>query len=218
MQKAFTVVALFLSFALIAGATGPAPAESSPRMETFLGYNFARFNPDSGYIPSFNANGGSGQFTYNFSRWFGITTDIGAVHKSVLNAADVDTTITHFVAGPRVSFHNSSRFTPFGEIMFGGSHTTTSTQISALPVVNPLAGITLPGDVPVSARLTASNTVFAMMVGGGLDYRVSKHVSFRPFAADYYLTRPASLISGQDVNKNNWRLSAGVSFLFGEPQ
>src|ERR1044072_7039525 len=208
MMKTFSVVVTALSFTLVAGAT------DIPRMETFLGYNFVRFNPDSGFVPSFNANGGSGQFAYNFSHWLGAAVDVGAVHKGVLNGNSVDTTVAHFVAGPRISMHNHSRFTPFGQVMFGGVYGTTSRQITLLPVA-PLPTLGLDPSLPVSARLQASTTGFAMMAGGGFDIKLSKHVAFRPFAADYYLARVPSLVSGDDVNRNNWRLSAGINFMFG---
>jgi hypothetical protein len=182
-------------------------------METFLGYNFVRFNPDSGFVPSFNANGGSGQIVYNFSKWVGVAVDIGAVNKGVLNGRDVDTTVMHFVAGPRFAFHNHTRFTPYGEALFGGAYGTTSTRISALPIADNIVG--LDPNLPISARLTASHTGFAMMIGGGLDIKISKHLAFRPVGMDYYLTRVPSFATGNDVNRNNWRYMTGVNFMFG---
>jgi hypothetical protein len=54
-----------------------------------------------------------------------------------------------------------------------------------------------------------------MMVGGGIDIRLTKRITYRLFDADYYLTRPASLITAEDVNKNNFRLTTGVNFTWG---
>ena len=128
MKKTITIIAASLSFALAAVAA------DNPKMETFLGYDFVRFNPDSGFVPSINANGGSGQFVYNFWKGLGVAFDAGAVNKGVLNGLDVDTTVVHFVAGPRFAFHNHSRFTPFAEALFGGAYATTSARIGALPI------------------------------------------------------------------------------------
>ena len=50
-----------------------------------------------------------------------------------------------------------------------------------------------------------------MMAGGGLDIRIIKHILYRLFNADYFLSRPTSLISGGDVNKNNVRLTTGIN-------
>ena len=50
------------------------------------------------------------------------------------------------------------------------------------------------------------------------DIKFSKHMAFRPFGFDYYLTRVPSLVSGDDHNRNNWRYTAGVNFMFGGPR
>ena len=209
MKKTISIIAASLSFAFAAVAA------DNPRMETFLGYQFTRFNPDSGFVPSFNANGGSGQFVYNFYHGLGAAFDAGAVNKGVLNGLDIDTTVVHFVAGPRYAYHNHSRFTPYGEALFGGAYGTTSARISALPIGGIFAGLPLDPSLPISARIGASHTVFAMMVGGGLDIKLSKHIAFRPVGMDYYLTRVPSFVTGDDQNRNNWRYTAGVNFMFG---
>src|SRR5260370_22818622 len=123
MRKILAVIAAVPLFALVAGAT------DVPTYETFLGYNFVRFNPDSPFIPSFNANGGSGQFIYNVNKWIGGVVDIGAVTKGTLNGFNVDTTEVNFVAGPPFTYHNHSRVTPFGHVLFSGAYATASTPI-----------------------------------------------------------------------------------------
>jgi hypothetical protein len=212
MRKLLAVIAAVPLFALVAGAT------DYPRYETFLGYNFVRFNPNSDFVPSFNANGGSGQFIYNLNKWFGAAVDLGAVTKGTLNGFNVDTTVINFVAGPRFTYRNHSRFTPFAQVLFGGSYATTSAQIGLTGGETLPFGTFLPG--AVSARIGASHTGFAMFAGGGLDIKANKHVSFRPIGVDYYLTRVPNLFSGDingnnTSNRNNFRYSAGVVFTFG---
>ena len=211
MKNSFVVIGAVLLFASVAAAT------DVPTAETFLGYNFVRFNPNSGFIPSFNANGGGGQFAYNFSKWFSGVVDLGAVTKGSLGGLTVDSTVVNFVAGPRVTMHNHSRFTPFAQVLFGGAYATSSTQISLLPTTGPVlpGGIVLNPNFPVTARLNASRTGFAMLAGGGVDIKISKNISFRPIGADYYLTRLPSFLTRNDTNINNFRYSAGVNFLFG---
>src|SRR5262249_31061827 len=144
------------------------------------------------FIPSFNANGGGGQFVYNFYKWIGVEVDGGAVTKGVLNGLNVDTTVINFVGGPRVTFHNRSRFIPFAHALFGGAYSTASLPIGGtiLP-----SGIIVPPGLPVAARFNASHTGFAMLAGGGLDIKLSRHVAFRPVGADYYLTRLPSFLT-----------------------
>jgi hypothetical protein len=209
MRKILAVIAAVPLFALVAGAT------DYPKYETFLGYNFVRFNPDSAFIPSFNANGGSGQFIYNFSKWFGAAVDLGAVTKGTLNGFNVDTTVINFVAGPRLTYHNHSRFTPFAQVLFGGAYATASAPIGLTggEIVPPFVTL-LPG--AISARLNVSHTGFAMFAGGGLDIKLNKHIAFRPVCADYYLARmPSFLNTGNNTNRNNFRYSGGVVFMFG---
>jgi hypothetical protein len=211
-MKFVAAIAAFLSFALTAAA------EDSNRFEAYFGYDWVRFNPDLTNIPSFNANGGSGQFVYNFSHGLGIAFDAGAVHKDTFNSA-FDNVQAHYLLGPRYGFHNHSRFTPFGEVLFGGGYASVSTSVANIPLVPtvlPSTSITVPDNV--SVRLSASRTSFAMMAGGGLDIRLSKHFAYRLFDADYYLTRPISFISGGNVNKNNFRVTTGVALTWGEPR
>jgi hypothetical protein len=51
MKKTFTVTGVALLFAMTAAAT------EWPKYEAYLGYDFVRCNPNSGFFPSFNANG-----------------------------------------------------------------------------------------------------------------------------------------------------------------
>jgi len=211
MRKMIAVIAALPLFALVAGAT------DWPVAEAFAGYNFVRFNPNSPFLPSLNANGGNGQFVYNVNKWIGGVFDAGAVTKGTINGFNVDATVVNFVAGPRFTYFNHSRFRPFVQALFGGAYTTASAQIN---LINGVAstlppGFVLPPNVPISARLVASRTGFAMLAGGGLDIKINKHMSFRPIGADYYLVRLPSFLTGNDTNHNNFRYSAGVNFLFG---
>jgi hypothetical protein len=210
VRKSYLLICVLLS-------VGAAAATDWPQMETFLGYNFVRFNPNSGYAPSFNANGGNGQFVYNLTPWIGGVVDMGAVNNGSLNQFSVDTTVVNFVAGPRFTLHNHSRFLPYAQALFGGAYSTTSTAIDVFPAAGTVfpPGIIVNPNEPITARLHASNTGFAMLIGGGLDIKLNKHIAFRPFEASYYLTRIPSLLTGNISNRNNFRYAAGVNFLFG---
>ena len=212
MKKIITVIATLLCFALVAGAT------EVPQTEVFLGYSFVRLSSNGNIIPSRDLNGGSGQFVYNFSKGFGVAFDAGAVtNNGAINQTIVDTTVAHLVVGPRYKFNQHSKFQPYAQALFGGAYTTTSTQILAV-VASPLIAdnpiIPVPGEA-VSARLVASRRSFAMLVGGGLDWKFNKHMQVRPVAFDYFMVQPESLIPGLTRERNNWRYSAGVNFTFG---
>lgn len=210
MRKIIVIVVAGLTSAFAASAT------DFPTSQVFLGYDFTRFFPNSGYVPDLNANGGAAQFTYNFTKWIGATVDVGSVTKGTLNHASWDSTATSFTIGPRFTYHNHSRFTPYFEVLFGGAEVSVSTEVGTyVPAVLP-ANIVLPPTSIFTTRIDASKTGFAMLVGGGLDIKLSKRFSVRPIGVDYYLMRMPSLLTGDDNNANNIRYTAGVSFLFGK--
>jgi len=221
-------IGLLFGAALLSASV--AMASDVPAAEVFLGYNFVHFDPSTpaGFtdVPSFNSHGGHGEFAYNFTSWIGGVMDIGAVRDDALfgtftngNRPEVDHSLVNFVLGPRVKFHSHGRLQPFGQVLFGGARAKSSTSVSLLNggVIWPPPGVVLPPGVlqPVSATLETERTGFAMLAGGGLNIKIGKHIAFRPIQADYYLTRLPGFFTGNDTNKNHFRYSAGVNFLFG---
>ena len=194
-----------------------AVAQDVPKTETFLGYTYTRFNSATD-IPAFSMNGAGGQFAYNFNGWLSGVADIGAVHNGNIGGFHLDSTFTNFTFGPRVSFH-FSHLRPYLNTLFGGVYATSSSKINAIAVVDGnLAGLPnepiIPGQ-PITARLTTSQTAFAMNLGGGLDIKVSKNFSFRPIGLDYYMTRLQNIRSANDNNQNCLRYTTGFNFTFG---
>jgi len=223
---------LLFSAALLTASV--AAATDSPSAEAFLGYNWVRFNPSTSNLPgftglpSFNLNGGNAQLAYNFKPEIGLVLDVGAVHAGSLfgivngstsNRPGVDHTLTNFVLGPRYTFHRHSRWMPFAQALFGGARATSSTSVTLFQggIIWPPPGLIVPPGTlqPVDVTLRAERTGFAMLVGGGLDIKVGKHVALRPIGADYYLVRLPNFVTGNDTNKNHFRYSAGINFLFG---
>ena len=190
-----------------------AAADDLPKAGAYLGYQYVRFMP-GGIVPDFNGNGGGGQFIYHVNHWLGAVVDVGAVHNGNIGNFNLDSTFINFLGGPRFSIARSKRISPYFQALFGGMYATSSTQILASPIAPLGNGLpVIPGE-PVSARFNASETKFAMTAGGGLDIKVSRHMSVRPIAVDYYLTQMRSLPFADD-HQNNLRYSAGVTFLFG---
>ena len=212
-------------------------AEDSGRYETFLGYSFVRFDPNSGcsaavcglnLVPSFDAHGGDGQFVRNFENGLGVAFDLGAVTNAGFRHTSVDTTVLNFAVGPRYTFRHhvlhGSRFQPFVQALFGGAYSTSSAHLDILggTIVNPFIfpPITINPNLPITTRLVASRTGFSMLAGGGLDIKINKHMTFRPLGADYYQTRLPNFLT-QNLpghhhhNTSNFRYTAGVNFVFG---
>jgi hypothetical protein len=206
-----------------------AAAQDTPRGEVFLGYTYTRMNSATN-VPAFSSNGGGGQFVLNFGSLFGIVADIGAVHNGNIGGAQLDTTLTNFLFGPRLTLRKHSRITPYLQTLFGGVYGSTSVPITLPagtvilpPSVNPLVANTPSATATnlsnaVAVRASSQQTAFAMTVGGGLDIKINKVVSFRPIGLDYYLTRLQNLRSANDNNQNNIRYTTGFNFTFGNAQ
>jgi opacity protein-like surface antigen len=222
MKKSITLIVGALLFALVAGAT------DIPKFETFLGYTYLRTDLQSDRIlgqsiGSFSMNGGNAQFIYNFNKQFSLVADLGAVHRGNVGLVNVDNKTSFFLFGPRVSHHTSKRFTPYLQILFGAAERSASKEITAVtdpntpefPVVTPHRLFPGPG-VEVSAGLSASQTSFSMIAGGGVDFKISKRFAFRPIEVDYVLTTFPSLLTGNSSSQNGLRASTGFIFTFGE--
>ena len=125
---------------------------------------------------------------------------------------DSDSRQHTFLFGPRVAARGD-RVTPFAHALFGGAH------ISRDFVVTPVTPVP-PGIGPVA--FDASETAFAMAVGGGVDIKLTDHVALRAIQADYLMTRfdegrvitPFGQFPGSG-SQHNARISVGVVFRFG---
>ena len=206
---------------LVVLAVGAASAQDYPRVETFAGFTYTRANSASN-VPAFSANGGGGQLAVNPNKWLGFVMDIGSVHNGNISDVHLDSTFTNFLFGPRISLRYS-RIRPYFNVLFGGIRAGTSVGVNATPVSGqpsqpiyvPGAPATVPPNTPVTLRAVASQTAFAMATGGGLDIKITRHVSFRPIGLDYLMTRLQNIRSLEDNNQHHLRYTTGFNFTFG---
>jgi len=187
-SSGLVVLILVIGFAL------PAKAQDvTPRFEAYGGYYYTRFSVNAnapGIAPSatYNGNGGGGQLEYNVNRWLGAVGDLGGfIATSSGNGAFAGAGFT-YLFGPRLNFRRG-KVTLFAQTLFGGVRTTD--------------GI---------AQSTGTENNFAMTAGGGIDFKVSKHVSIRPVQAEYFMTK---IPDGLNNRQNNLRFGAGIVFRFG---
>jgi hypothetical protein len=186
------------------------PNFGTPRVELFLGYSYLRAMP----APAVGnrlmwMNGGSTSLALNFNRYLGIVGDFGAYTNSQMrfqngygSTVDVDNPNVgafSYLFGPRISFRNHSRVTPFVQALFGEMH---ANQVS-------LANCTF------SCTFLPSEDTFAWTAGGGLDIRVRRHFAIRLIQAEYLMTRFQDYSTGLTASQNDMRLSSGIVFRFG---
>lgn len=194
-------------------ATAPADGSSdryTPRVEWFLGYSYVRAVPT---LAAGNRvvwlNGGSTSVAFNINRYLGLVGDVGAYTNSEINfqggyisTVDVDNPnvgALTFLFGPRLSFRNDSRVTPFLQVLAGGVHANQVTL----------------SHCSFSCTLLPAQTSFAMNAGGGLDVGINRHFALRIVQAEYLMTRFTSFTTGSSATQNDVRLSSGIVFRFG---
>ena len=210
--------ALLLSSALVGLAQNPNPDEY-PKFEVFAGYSalgeagcrgIISFGPNSAVAANYTAKVGfEASLIRNFSKHFGIKGDFSAHFSdesgrgpitlctptctTVTQDAQLKTRVYNFLAGPEFKASNSTRFTPFVHALGGFAHTS--------------ATFTTPGPTN-NLFLRRNDTSFAMALGGGLDIRASKRVSFRALM-DY---NPVFVNDSTTGTRDFFRFSFGVLF------
>jgi outer membrane protein OmpA-like peptidoglycan-associated protein len=205
-----------------------AAAQDVPKAEVYMGYTFLRTNALAP-VNAFTANGGLGSFQYNFTKHFGFVGELGGIHNGSLSIGssgtlEPDQTSFTYLFGPRVFFNKAGVVSPFFEYLVGGFHNSRSFAVpdSLLP-----PGYTVPPGVGVSpgattTRFRTTQNAAAMAVGGGIDIRLSRLISFRPVELDYLPTHFSRFnIPGVPgtINNANWqqnlRYSTGISLRMG---
>jgi outer membrane protein OmpA-like peptidoglycan-associated protein len=182
----------------------------TPKVELFLGYSYVRAVPTLAYGNRLVwMNGGSASIAYNFNRYWGIVADVGDYTNSKIQftgaygaTIDVDQAkggVLSYLFGPRLSFRQHERFTPFVQALFGGVHA------SEVDIAN----------CTFSCTLLPEENVFALTAGGGLDIKIHRHFAIRLIQAEYLMTRFQNYDTGTSAMQNDMRLSSGIVFRFG---
>jgi len=189
---------------------------STPKVELFMGYSYWRAVPESTGNRIVAMNGGSTSLAYNFNRRVGLVFDFAGFKVDSLQFTNTGTAFTPsrvvdaegnvftFLVGPRVSWRDHDRLTPFLQVLGGIAHADdVYLDVCNLPIY--------------ACRPLPEESAFAMTAGGGLDYRLNHRIALRLIQAEYLLTRfrdPTSL-TGDRGWQSNVRLSAGLVFRFG---
>ena len=185
----------WLVIALVIGlCTVPVLAqENTPKTEIFGGYQYSHFDASG---TGTNMNGWNGSVTGNFNKWLGVTADFSGAYKSQSASfsgtnVSADLKAYTYTFGPVVSLNHQGTVNPFVHALFGGVHGTLSGNVSGLG----------------SAK--ASDSGFAMLLGGGADVKVTKSIAVRLIQGDWVHYS----LFGTSGNSNA-RISTGLVFRF----
>jgi outer membrane protein OmpA-like peptidoglycan-associated protein/opacity protein-like surface antigen len=185
---------------------------SYPKVEWSLDYSFWRAMPTSrtnriGYL-----HGGSTSVAYNFNNYLGLVADFGGFDNDHLTLFGPTTSQNYnangsvftYLFGPRISFRQHERFTPYVQALFGGvsASAVTISGCGAAPICTPLG----------------SQTAFTEAFGAGIDMKLTHHIAWRIFEGNYTLTRFRDPVTGAALipgYQKNVRFSSGIVFRFG---
>jgi outer membrane protein OmpA-like peptidoglycan-associated protein len=201
----FARIALVVLAVLCAlGAPAAAQDRPAPKWELYGGYSFLYPNSDlhallpGGLLPvtsplESNPRGLGGSVTYDFNRWFGLTLD-GSTHwgsgETGLAMLIDDTAFSNISFGPKVTFRGR-HVAPFLEALVGDHQLAPD----ALRDINKLG----------------------FMFGGGLDFKLSKHLALRLPRVDYVMSSyrygPSATTGSTDLQ--GIRGQAGLVFTWG---
>jgi opacity protein-like surface antigen len=191
-RTALVVVAVLL-------LVGFGAAQSSDRIEVFGGYSYTR--PDFSLVSPNDANGWNASADFKARRWIGFVADLSGFYPSYAypEGSSVSGKTYTFLFGPQFTLP-LGRFAPFGRFLIGFSHVSAQN----------FGGYT--------ENFFQSNNAFTLGTGGGLDYRVARHIAIRGQVDWLYaLFTPTG---GGDPgvnyvrNRNVARISTGVVFRF----
>jgi outer membrane protein OmpA-like peptidoglycan-associated protein len=207
-SKAAAAKGVFALFATPQPALFPGPAAAAadlrppgqlvPRYELAGMYDYINFAPGDPFA-NFNTHGGSASFTYNASKWLGLTGELAGYdfkrNLFPLTGSNIDTngSLISYLFGPRLNLRKFDHFVPFGEFLVGGAK----------------GGIELVG--------VSSQSAFAMAGGGGIDMVLTKNLAWRVAQLDYFMASfsgPAVTATGR---QNNFRAGTGLVLRFGIP-
>jgi hypothetical protein len=186
-------------------ACAVAQEEDLPSGDAFFSFSVLHAT-SSQPILAYTSVGGVGTFGWNLNEHVGIEAEFGGYHNGTVDAYHNDTNSVTYLFGPRLSYGRLKRFDPYCHILIGAIHTATS--VLDQPTVNPLVAQT-------TLRHTVSEDGFTMAIGGGIDIRIHKYISFRPIQIDYIPTM-LSNIGPPGLTNNGFRSTFrySVGFVF----
>ncbi len=201
--------------------------DATPKVQAFAGYSLTQLLHGGPTIATVDLNlkqitdafgtentfnGWSVEGQYNVDRWLGVVADVSGRSGTYLTAAPgikgIPTgSMYSFLFGPVISYRTKSKMTPFFHVLAGWERSSQGSSTITGP------------SAPVPAVAVTYNP-FAVEVGGGVDYNLTRRFSVRVGQLDYYHTSLnlnkyyqsayGVLFEGMPITQTSLRFSAGV--------
>jgi opacity protein-like surface antigen len=175
-------------------------------------YSYMHYVPVDN-LPTANLNGGGGSAVLYFAGFFGLKAEVEGYASQNINfnfppgsircpsgcTGTAQGNLFTGNLGPQIKIR-IKRVQPFFEGLVGGAHTNFYQNVH-----KNCSGCTFgsPGDWALD-----------VVLGGGVDIKVTSHLAIRPIEADYFLTRFINNLTTGNNNQNNFRYQAGLVFEF----
>ncbi len=200
---------------------GPAAfaQDAPPAMEVAVDYSYIRV-PQYSFVPNASSNGGGGSFAYFFNKHIGVHADFQDYAGYTLNfsvpartqgcnsgsdcALSARGSLFTYTIGPVLRFR-VKHFEPFAEFLFGGAHNNLYANIYK-DCYNQGACVNL--------SRQPNNSAFDYILGGGVDFPLTRHIAARLAQVDYTPTHFGNSLTLTNSTQSNLRFQAGVVVRF----
>lgn len=177
--------------ALSCNAQADYRAHENMPFELAATFDAAHSNTVAGY--DFWMEGGGAQAAVRITHHWSAVADLSVLHAGIMPHTTTGLDLTTVAFGPRYTvFTASQRLSFYGQALGGVAHGSNSF---------------FPGGTGTAS--SASGT--ALLLGGGIDYRIRRHISARLLDCGWLRT---SLSNGTTTVQNNLRLASGLVFRF----
>lgn len=157
-------------------------------MEVGFDYTYFHVNAPPMQCGCFSMNGGGGNLVINMPHGMSMVADLAAAHASKINGTTQNISIFNYLFGPRYSYRTASRYTPYAEVLIGGSE-----ELSNYAYVQ-------------------NRNAFAFSSGGGVSRALNQHLAWNIVKVDYVYSRLPNAVND---HQNDLRVSTGIAFRFG---
>lgn len=111
---------LLITAILMLFAAGAACAQTAPKTEFFVGYQYQHLNPGGTGCHGLGLN-----LAYNLSDWLGGVGDFGICRQTGLPSG-LSAHNINYLFGPKLTYRNFGKWNPFGQVLLGGQHVGTN--------------------------------------------------------------------------------------------
>ena len=186
------LAAVGLLMAQVAGAQAVGSkyglVEQTPVIEVPVSLQLFHANAPPSGCGCFWMYGGGAGVVWNLSaHWSGVV-DLGRAQASKINGTNQNLSIFNYQVGPRYSLRNHTKWTPYAQVLLGGSEVSSNYSI-----------------------YQGGKNSFSSTMGGGLTMRVSKHIGITVAEGSWM---HAQAVNGVNSRQNNLRLTTGIVFRF----